>query len=40
MKEVFGFPNVGFACDVAGLFVSRGVACKLYKEAGVWYVAI
>ena len=40
MKEVFGFPNVGFACDVANMFVSRGTPCKLYKEAGVWYVAI
>lgn len=40
MKEVFGFPSVSFACDVANMHVSRGTPCKLYKQDGVWYVAI
>lgn len=40
MQEVFGFPNVGFAFSVAALHVAEGTRCKVFKHAGVWYVAI
>jgi len=38
--QTFGFPNQAFAFDVAVLLVSRGERCKLFKESGIWYVAI
>lgn len=38
--QVFGFPNVAFASAVAVMHAERGTHCKLFKDSGVWYVAI
>ena len=33
-------PNYTFACEVAVKFAQEGTRCKLYRDNGIWYVAI